>query len=265
MFAFFVAAAALCAFQAWSSSARWTRFWCFSALSTLTKGPLGVVLAANGLLASVWQARSGKPMPIRGRHLRGICIFALLTMGWFGLAFTRFGHELVDKMIWSELFGHATGAGKAALPLVEGYKPPLYFLSRFAPWSVFACIGLWRVLKRPATHRDERAFERFLVCWFGIGLLLFSCAAHHRADLLYPLVPPAALLAGREIDRLLAGWKAGSFRLAVATASLAVVSLAYCNYHLFPRYTPQLQQIELAVDGDDEGGESSTVNVENWM
>jgi len=112
----------------------------------------------------------------------------------------------VDKLILQELFSHAVSVGgKRGLPLSGFYKPWVYFLSRFAPWSVLAFVGVWRAWKQPAVHDAERAFERFLSCWLIGGLLLFSFASHQRGDLVYPLIPPGAWLAGREIGRLLRG------------------------------------------------------------
>src|SRR5439155_1467719 len=61
LFALTVTIAALAAFAAWSAGRGWTWFWLAAAVSALTKGPLGVLLAAFGLVAVVWERRSGHP------------------------------------------------------------------------------------------------------------------------------------------------------------------------------------------------------------
>ncbi|OQY64577.1 MAG: hypothetical protein B6D47_13175, partial [Rhodocyclaceae bacterium UTPRO2] len=57
-------------------------------------------------------------------------------------------------------------------------------------------------MRHPAVDAAARRFERFLFCWIVGGIVLFSLASHHRGDLLLPLWPAAALLAGREMARL---------------------------------------------------------------
>jgi hypothetical protein len=120
------------------------------------------------------------------------------------------------------------------LPGFEFYVPPTYFLLRFAPWSVLAGLGLWRVWKRPAAQASERRFERFVFCWFALGLILFSLAPHQRADLLWPILPAAALLAGRE----LAQWTQ-SFQPALilrwTAATAGIVLLAVAVHYFGPR------------------------------
>ncbi len=205
MFAFFVTAAALTGYRAWSAGRGWGWFWLLAAAASLTKGPLGLVLAAGGLVAAGWEWRSGPPARLRGLHWSGPLLWLGLVGGWFALAYAAVGDELIRKMVMHELAGHVTGTDAGGLkPFSQPFHAWLYFLSRYLPWSVFACVGFWRVWRHPAGSEEERRFERFLFCWFWLGLLLFTLAPHKRPDLLLPLVPAAALLAGRELARLLA-------------------------------------------------------------
>lgn len=202
VFTLTVTGAALLAWRAWQRGHGWTWFWLVAALATLTKGPLGVLLAGLGLLAAVWEWKSGHPLPVRGNHLPGLLLFLLIVGGWFGLAWLGEGQALIDKLIGRELVGHVVKDRKSGLPSTLLWQQPLFNLGRAAPWSLLAYYGMWRFWRRPAAADDERRFERFLVCWFGVGLLLFSLAPHQRADLLWPLMPAAALIAGRELARL---------------------------------------------------------------
>jgi 4-amino-4-deoxy-L-arabinose transferase-like glycosyltransferase len=79
--AFMVTAAALLAFRAWISGGDWTWFWLMSAAGTLTKGPLGLILPACGLLACIWEKKSGDLSPSRASHLKGVVLFLLITAG----------------------------------------------------------------------------------------------------------------------------------------------------------------------------------------
>lgn len=222
LFAFSIALAAFAAFRAWERGAGWLLFWLAAAVATLTKGPLGLLLAATGLLAWFWERRTDPALPpLRGRHGPGIALFLALTLGWLLLAYFSYGPKLIDKLIFGELVTQATGLNKDSTPGQNLYKPFLFLTLRFLPFSLFAWFGLWRVYRHPAADPAERRFERFLFCWIAAGLLIFALAAHFRADLLLPLWPAAALLAGRELARL--GDRLGRRRFAVLTTVVAVL------------------------------------------
>lgn len=230
LFALTVTGAGLLAFRAWQTGRGWAGFWFVAALATLTKGPLGVLLAALGLLAAGWERRTGRPVPIGGSHRAGLTLFALLTLGWFGTAYLTLGHVLVEKMLVTELYGRAVSKGPGSRMLTGFYLPWAYFLGRFAPWSAVAALGLWRVWRHPASEPEQRRFERFLFCWLLGGLVLFSVAAHQRPDLLFPLIPAAALLVGRELARWLKRLRGSAVVMiasAIAATSLVPVTLYY--------------------------------------
>lgn len=121
--------------------------------------------------------------------------------------------------------------------------------SRFAPFSLFAFYGIWRVFFRPSEKSAERRFERFLTCSILVGLLIFSLAAHFRSDLILPLWPAAALLAGRELAALARriGWRRFGGVAAAAAAALFVVT--HVTYH--PKKGPRARMIQLTTDVHD--------------
>jgi 4-amino-4-deoxy-L-arabinose transferase-like glycosyltransferase len=244
VFALTITAAAFLAYLAWTQKRSWVWFWLLSAIATLTKGPLGVVLAAGGLWALLWEWKTNSSrnknssLPGVSLHLRphliGILVYLFLTFGWFALAYRQLGHPLVQKMFEDELREHAVGGGGHHLPGTLFYQQPLYFLGRGAPWSFFACYALWRVFKHPSLEVSQRRFERFLFCWFVFGLLLFSLAPHQRADLLWPIMPAAALLAGRELARLTFPVSRATFTRCVAALTLVMTS-GFAIYYFGPR------------------------------
>ncbi len=228
LFALGISLAAIAAFHSWMSGRNWIWFWLATIIATLTKGPLGLVLAAGGLIAVYWEKRSGESFPLRGRQWPGIIVFLLITGGWFALACWQTNGAIIQKMIFQELIGHAI-TGKDSDVVSSGfYKPALTFLGNFAPWSLLVGLGLWRIWKKPSSDSTERRFERFLFCWFVLGLALFSLAAHHRSRLIIPLYPVGALLAGRELARLLSSISPRRFFqtcTAVTVAGLIVVAV----------------------------------------
>jgi hypothetical protein len=200
LFSFTCTVAALLAFNAWRSGRGWTWFWLAGAAATLAKGPWGLFLAAIGLVAALWEKRNGTGHLLHGRQWPGVLIWLLISFGWLLLAYMQFGQPVLDKVLGRELVGHAViGRSGTVSPFREFYLPTANFLARFAPWSILTCLGLWRVWRNPSSEDWTRRFERFVSCWFLGSLLIFSVAAHQRPDLIYPVIPPAALLAGREL------------------------------------------------------------------
>lgn len=248
LFALLIAGAAFAALRAWESGRGWLVFWGLAALATLTKGPLGLLLAAAGLLAWLWERRTHPQAnpSLRGPHWLGMLLFLLIPLLWFLPAWWHYGQELIDKMFFDELVGHATGVGRDRSFGENLPRPTLFFLQRFLPFSLFAFYGIWRVFRRPAADPAERRVERFLVCWILTGLLVFSLAAHHRADLLLPLWPAAALLAGREMARL--AERTGTRAFVAVTALLCALLFAtvYLNYHAsFGKREARTEHVEM--------------------
>ena len=247
LFAATIALTALLGYRAWTTGRGWPWFWFAAALATLTKGPLGVLLASTGFLAVIWERWNARhagsveldapPAPFaeaNGRscfwlpHLAGLALFFLITVGWFWLAYRHSGQAFIDKVIGKELVGHMISDEHGTFGI--GFvKAPLYWLSRFLPWSLLAVVGLWRVVKHPVTDPAQRRFERFLFCWIVGGLLIFSLAKHQRGDLPLPLYAPAALLAGREIARWFHGWE----RTRLIQRSLAAAGVALALYTVY--------------------------------
>lgn len=232
MFALAVALGALAAQRAWARGGGWTPFWFWAGIATLIKGPLGLVLAAMGLTAWFWERRGDPALPPpAGKHWAGIAVFLLLTLGWLVPALVSAGQPLVDKLFFQELVGQAAGVGKGSYPGRNLPKPTLYFMLRFLPFSLFVLYALWRIVRHPAAEAEARRFERFLFCWIVGGIVLFSLASHHRGDLLLPLWPAAALLAGQEMARLAA--RIGMRATAAVLAGLTFFFLAgtWWTYH----------------------------------
>jgi 4-amino-4-deoxy-L-arabinose transferase-like glycosyltransferase len=232
LFAFTVVLAAMTAFSAWMKGRGWTWFWLAAAAATLTKGPLGVVLAALGLTAHIWEKRSSPDLRFRGSHWVGIVVFSCVTIGWFALAYWQLGRPVFDKLIGRELVGHANWAVGHKMFIHTYSLPTFYFLSRFLPWSIVTVVGLWRVLKHPASDPEERRFERFLFCSIVAGIIFISFFPHQRGDLIFPLLPAAAMLAGRELVRLFHFALTASFFRKVMCVWVVVLLSLSLYYHL---------------------------------
>lgn len=214
---------ALAAFRVWERGKGWTLFWALAIVNTMTKGPLGLVLACGGLLAVLWERSSGRATALRGAMLPGFLVWAVVGVGWMLAAWRVYGDEVLLEMLGRELLRHAVQGDAGQPALAGGYRAPFYLLTRFAPWSLLTIAAMVRVFRRPCADDARRRFDRFLVCWILIGLGLFAFAGHQRGDLIFPLVPPSALLAGSVIAGLRWPRKArATFATAGVTAGIAL-------------------------------------------
>jgi Dolichyl-phosphate-mannose-protein mannosyltransferase len=232
LFTFFVTMAALFALRTFADRADpkwWLGFWISGAFATLTKGPLGILLAGFGMIAWFWERRRSIQTSTDTSRAELVCVHGIgiliaLVLGgvWFALAYRAVGDTLVDKQVTDELVGHAL-IGFRPMPLV-------YFLFSLAPWSFLAALGIFRIARAPDTRDETRRAERFLACWIFFGLLLFSLFSHQRHDHLLPLVAPMAILGGREFTRLTANLttaKQARVAAGVALAGLLVLAGSY--------------------------------------
>ena len=223
LFSLAVLLGGLAAHRAWVLGRGWTWFWLAAAAATMVKGPLGVLLGAAGLMAAFWEWRSGDARRPRGNHLLGIMLYFLICGGWFALAYLQVGQVLIDKMILRELVGNSIASDEGALGS-RFHQPMINLFAKFLPWSLLGALAFWRVWKEPSNDVGVRRFERFLVCWIIVGLVVFSFTAHQRSRLILPLVPPLALLVGHELARRLSGLRIGTLRNWLA--GLTVIALA---------------------------------------
>lgn len=202
LFTCLILSAALVAYRARLTGRGWVTFWVIAAAITLTKGPLGVLMAAGGLLGLIGFRRDEHRSTCI-QHVGGMALFLAITVGWGLLAYAAYGQDLIAKMIGKELVGHMTGQYKNIIPGTLFYKPTLYVFSRFLPWSPLVGVALWRMGRRPTHTEAERLPLHFLRAYLLASLALLSLSPHQRADLVLPLLPAAALLAGRELASLI--------------------------------------------------------------
>ncbi len=223
-FAFFVYFSLILADRALRGRGSWAAFWLVSALATLCKGPLGLLLVLGGVsVCFFWMRR----LPDWKGFLRGLwpglLIYLVLVCGWFLLALREGGEEAGRKYLVDELLGHAVTGKKGDYPGMRLYDSPIFFFGRFFPWSlasVAALVALWR---RPAEAPDARYGERLHAGYFLFGLALFSLAPNQRDYYLLPLMPSAALLTGR----WLAQWRERRFPRLAWNHALLLVAAGY--------------------------------------
>lgn len=201
VFALTVSIAVLAAASARSSTGdargerwRWILFWVLAALSTLSMGLLGGLLAGGGLLSLYVTAARNPEKPTAPRpHLAGLALYFGVVLLWLIPAGFNYGFSSTVHMLFMEARSWQTSVL---------LKPVASLLIRYLPFSLFLLLALWRVLRHPSTDAGQRGFERFLAGWLIVGLLAVSLTDDKGADTLFALWPACALLVGREMANL---------------------------------------------------------------
>jgi hypothetical protein len=181
---------------------------------------------------------------LRGSHALGIVLFFAIVGGWFLAAYRQAGSHLIDTMVRSELVRHAV----MRAPGHRFRKPLSDFLANFAPWSLLTLLGLWHVWSAPAAEDGARRFERFCCWWFAGGLLLFAISPHNPARLLYPIIPPAAIIAGRELARIARAVGPPTIFRGCALVTVIALTCFVAKYHYFDRRREHIRKTLALLD-----------------
>ncbi|MGK7922315.1 MAG: ArnT family glycosyltransferase [Trichodesmium sp.] len=173
-------------------------FYILISLAVLAKGPIGIVLP--GLIIGSFLLYVGNFVQIwqEINILRGILIFATITLPWYILVTLINGKEYIDSFFGYHNFERFT-------KVVNHHQAPWYFyflvvLIGFAPWSIYLPMAIaktkfWqrRYWSNQPRHQQLALFAFF---WFICIFIFFSIAVTKLPSYVLPLMPAAAILVG---------------------------------------------------------------------
>ena len=208
---------------------RWVIFqFVMSALATLTKGPLGVLLPAFGGLAYLRLTKT--PSPLRGRGLWiGLALWVLIAVPWY--AWTLAGPN--GAYFWEEFFyrdnwlrfitaEHPRMNRIAGVNVSGVHFYPEMLLLGMLPWMPLALSAMvrgWRMA------RESRGVL-FVVCALVPSLVFLTAAQSKLPSYGFFLYPPFALLMGYVLDRWLEAGLVGRGEKTYAGALAVVQAVA---------------------------------------
>jgi 4-amino-4-deoxy-L-arabinose transferase-like glycosyltransferase len=187
--------------------------WFFAALSTMAKGPAGVLLPGLCALAYVVVSRRYRDL-LKMEIPVGLLILACVALPWFVAMYGRHGQPFTDRLLFHDMFKrafthvHDTNEGDDV-----SFRYYVWQLGYATfPWTGLVPTALvWWLRRREgaSTAGGDAAAARqgdasvFLALWFLFGFALFSLMLTKFHHYILPAVPPAAMLTGILLDDLL--------------------------------------------------------------
>lgn len=192
--AFFIAASIYSFYLAvHDEEPRWySVFWAASALAVLTKGVVGLLFPLA--VALIFLASTGN-LKDRIKELfrpLDLLLFFLIAAPWFAAEFYVNRWEFFDAFIIKHHIQRYSG-------VISSHGGPFYYyiivlLIGFFPWVSFLPGAVYRAVK----FRKDPANSLLLLSaiWFIFVLVFFTIARTKLPNYIFPLFPPAAIMAG---------------------------------------------------------------------
>ncbi|MEO7332119.1 MAG: glycosyltransferase family 39 protein [Minicystis sp.] len=203
-------ALALIVYLSWGERRRQRIFflaaWLFAALSTMAKGPAGVVLPVLCALAYVMVSKRYRDL-LRLEIAAGVLIVLAVALPWFVAMYARHGQPFTDRLLFHDMFKrafthvHDTNEGDDV-----SFRFYVWQLGyAMFPWTGLAPAGLVYWLRRREEGDRRSDASVFLVMWFVFAFSLFSLMLTKFHHYILPAVPPAAMLTGVLLDAMWGG------------------------------------------------------------
>jgi 4-amino-4-deoxy-L-arabinose transferase-like glycosyltransferase len=185
-------------------------FWLAVALAWITKGPAAIVPIVYALVG---------PRVVGGRWSlnrrfawwwglpASMAPFAAWLFAVYQIAPDHVLSTLWHDEVYSRVVGATDSDGTRGVPLIlqTAFHMPLYYVLRFAPWSVLSIVAMIHLWRRDRTgnlnwhvitpHRPGGgAWMHAAAAWIVIVLVVFTLSAGKRADYIASAFPPGAVL-----------------------------------------------------------------------
>ena len=170
-------------------------FYAALTLAMWTKGLIGPILVASGLLAYLAARRELTPLWSL-RPFIGIGVMVLAVAGLMALIYVDAGFDAVREWFW------VNHVQRFVDPVGTGHKRPFYEYFIYLPLAVFPWWLPFIGLFKPATWRDPGAAEydlkRYLAALCVGMFVILSASSTKRGLYLMPMLPPLFLLLAQQ-------------------------------------------------------------------
>lgn len=200
----------------------WVAMGATMGVATLIKGPVGMLLPSAVVGCHLLLRRRLRAL-WSWRTAAGLLLALAIAIPWYWVMSNEHGPAFLERIVGRQTFGRLLHEQLTASRAWWFYLRSLGWM--FLPWFLPLGIGLarraagWWRAKRPLTAEPDT----LLVIYFALPFVVFSLSRSQLDHYFCPLLPPAAALAAKTLDDLLASSASGARALRGALATLAVV------------------------------------------
>jgi hypothetical protein len=202
--------------------------WYFAAVATMGKGIAGFglpILVACSYIAATRKWSKLLNLEIPG----GLLIILAVAIPWSLAMYIRHGQPFTDRLIFHDMYKramthvHDTNEGDDV-----SFRFFIWQLGyAFFPWTGLVPAGLvWWTRKKDDASAGQGDVSVFMAMWFVFAFALFTAMLTKFHHYIFPALPPAAMLTGVVVDRMLGGGcvaKAGRTPIQIGPMSLGSV------------------------------------------
>lgn len=172
-------------------------FYIFSALATLTKGPIGFLFP--GAIIVIWMAITRRFGELKDMKIpMGIILFGIIALPWYGVMYQIHGTDFLNGFIGVNNITRFTTAEHAKTSGWYFFIPVL--ILGFFPWTALMVQSIRSSLKSKGTEMYHILL--FLNIWAAFIFVFFSISSTKLITYILPVYPPLAILVGWYIDQL---------------------------------------------------------------
>jgi 4-amino-4-deoxy-L-arabinose transferase-like glycosyltransferase len=169
----------------------------FSALATLTKGPIGFLFP--GAIVLIWMAFTQRLNDLK--HMKiplGIISWMIVVLPWYGVMYQLHGSDFINGFIGVNNITRFTTAEHAQTSEWYFFIPVLIF--GFFPWTALMYQSIKGSFKTKRIEKQHGLLLFFNV-WAAFIFLFFSISSTKLVTYILPAYPPLAILVGWYLDQ----------------------------------------------------------------
>jgi 4-amino-4-deoxy-L-arabinose transferase-like glycosyltransferase len=179
--------------------------WYFAAVATMGKGPAGFGLPICVMFTYIAATRNWHKL-LTLEIVSGLLIILVVSIPWYFAMYIRHGQPFTDRLIFHDMYKramthvHDTNEGDDV-----SFRFYIWQLGyALFPWTGLVPAGLvWWTRRRDDASGGQGDVSVFLAMWFVFAFGLFTAMLTKFHHYIFPAVPPAAMLTGILVDRML--------------------------------------------------------------